>query len=248
MMKLQKLFHRFCPRYMKRLIDPVTYGIDQFVISTVSKLGLKGFLLDAGAGECKFKDKLRDVRYVAVDTAWGDQTWDYSSIDVASSIDRLPFDADVFDAIICTQVLEHVKEPQRVLDELFRVLQGGGLVCITAPQGWGVHQPPHDYFRFTCHALTYLLESAGFNQITITPSCGYFGYLANRLTIFPKALFWQIKSTLLRLILLPLEFLSYVLFVGIFPLLLNALDVFDRRRDYTLNYYVTVKKSSDQRE
>ena len=233
---------------MRRIIDPVTYGIDQFVTSTVSALEPAALLLDAGAGECRFKDKLRDVRYVAVDTAWGDQTWDYSSINVASSIDRLPFESDVFDIIICTQVLEHVKEPQRVLDELFRALKGGGVVCITAPQGWGVHQPPHDYFRFTCYALSYLLESAGFEQITITPSCGYFGYLANRLTIFPKALFWQIRSTLLRLILFPLEFLFYVLFVGTFPLLLNALDVLDRRRDYTLNYYVTGKKTSGQRE
>jgi len=247
-MLLQKLFHRFCPRLVRRLIDPVTYGIDQFVISTVSKLESKGFLLDAGAGECRFKEKLENVQYVAVDTAWGDERWDYSNIDAVSNIDRLPFAANVFGVIICTQVLEHVQEPERVLEELFRVLQGGGTACITAPQGWGVHQPPHDYFRFTSYALSYLLQKVGFEQITITPSCGYFGYLANRLTIFPKALFWQIKLKWLRLLLFPLEFLSYVLFVGIIPLLLNALDFLDRRKDYTLNYFVTGRKTGDQRK
>jgi len=245
-MKLQNLFHRFCPPTLKRVIDPVTYGIDRFVISTVKALQPGGLLLDAGAGECRFKDRLPDMRYVAVDTTWGDQTWDYSKIDVLSTIESLPFKSNVFDIIICTQVLEHVKEPRKIVEELFRSLNRGGVVCITAPQGWGVHQPPHDYFRFTRYALSYLLENAGFEQIMVTPSCGYFGYLANRLTVFPKALFWQIRSTLLRLVVFPLEVLSYVLFAGIFPLLLNVLDGFDRRRDYTLNYYVTGRKISDQ--
>lgn len=246
--RLQNLFHRFCPPFLKRVIDPVTEGIDRFVLSTVKGSQPGAVLLDAGAGECRFKEQLRHVRYIAVDTRWGDQRWDYSGIDAVSTIDRLPFKPDVFDIIICTQVLEHVREPQRVLDELFRSLAQGGVICITAPQGWGVHQPPHDYFRFTCHALSYLLENAGFDHITITPSCGYFGYLANRLTVFPKALFWQIRSTVLRLLLFPLEFLSYLVFVAIGPLLLNAMDVFDRRRDYTLNYYVTGRKSSGQKQ
>jgi SAM-dependent methyltransferase len=237
------------PGFARHLIDPATSSIDRFVISTMAELESGNLVLDAGAGECRFKDKLKkDVRYVAVDTSWGDQTWDYSNIDVAATLENLPFDSNVFDSIICTQVLEHVREPQILLNELFRTLKEGGIICITAPQGWGIHQAPHDYFRFTRYALFYLLEKARFEQITITPSCGYFGYLANRLTVLPKVLFWQIRKKWLRLLLLPLETVSYGLFVILLPVILNAIDFLDRKKDFTLNYLVKGKKKIGQRE
>jgi SAM-dependent methyltransferase len=235
-----------CPGFIKRLIDPATLDIDNFVISTVSDLGPQKLVLDAGAGECRFKDLLKDVRYVAVDTGWGDQNWNYTKIDVAGTVDQLPFDSNVFDIVICTQVLEHVKEPQEVINELFRALKIGGILCLSAPQGWGMHQAPHDYFRFTRYGLSYLLEIAGFQEILIKPSCGYYGYLANRLTVFPKTLFWQIESRWLRSALFPFEILSYCIFVGLFPLILNSIDILDRKQDYTLNYFVIGQKISDQ--
>jgi SAM-dependent methyltransferase len=177
-----------------------------------------------------------------VDTTWGDRAWDYSKLDVISQLENLPFASQMFDSVICTQVLEHVKEPQLVLNEIARALKEGGMICLTAPQGWGIHQPPHDYFRFTHFGLSYLLQKAGFAEISITPSCGYFGYLANRLTVVPKILFWQIKSKWVRILLFPFEIVSYFLFVILIPLILNAIDFLDRKQDYTLNYLVKGKK------
>ncbi|PQP35667.1 hypothetical protein C6A37_01510 [Desulfobacteraceae bacterium SEEP-SAG9] len=238
----RKLFERLFPNFIKRIIDPVTYKIDTFVISVVNESGTGNLVLDAGAGECRFKSCLKNKTYVAIDAAWGDSTWNYSQLDAVGALDRLPFTSDVFDCVICTQVLEHVREPQLVLNELFRALKQGGLICLTAPQGWGVHQAPHDYFRFTNLALRYLLEKAGFENLSITPSCGYFSYLANRLTLFPKQLFWHIKRRWLRITVFPVELLSYFFFVLAFPLLLNAMDFLDRDRNYTLNYFVKGRK------
>jgi SAM-dependent methyltransferase len=238
-----KLFHKFVPDYIKRFIDPVTARIDTFVESSFSEVESGRLVLDAGAGECRFKDKLKKkLRYIAVDTTWGDQDWDYSNIDVMSHLENLPFASGIFDSVICTQVLEHVREPQLVLDELSRILKEEGMICLTAPQGWGVHQPPHDYFRFTNYGLSYLLQKAGFEEITITPSCGYFGYLANHLTVVPKILFWQLRNKWVRILLFPLEIVSYFLFVVLFPVILNAIDFLDHKQDYTLNYLVKGKK------
>ena len=238
-----KLFHKFVPGFIKRFIDPVTASIDQFVESSFSEMEPGSLVLDAGAGECRFKDKLIEkLQYIAVDTTWGDQEWDYSKIDVRSHLENLPFASGSFDSVICTQVLEHLNEPQLVLNELSRTLKEEGMIYLTAPQGWGVHQPPHDYFRFTNYGLSYLLQKAGFEKITITPSCGYFGYLANRLTMMPKVMFWQIKNKWLRLLLFPLEIVAYGLFVILFPAMLNAIDFLDHKQDYTLNYFVKGKK------
>jgi len=248
MTALSKFFRQFLPDSIKRLIDPDSYKIDDFVISTVKETDSENLILDAGAGECKYKNLPGMHKYIAIDTALGDQKWNYSMIDVLGSLDNLPVKPNVFGTIICTQVLEHVNRPQIVLNELFSVLKEGGNICLTAPQGWGVHQAPHDYFRFTNHALLFLLKEAGFIDIVVTPSCGYFGYLANRLTVFPKTLFWQIKKKWLRLILLPIEFLSYLFFVVIFPIVLNAIDPLDREQNYTLNYFVKGKKPDERKK
>lgn len=242
---LHKFFHKYVPGCLKRIIDPVTPRIDGFVESFISEVNPGCLILDAGAGECRFKDRFKQkFHYITVDTTWGDRAWDYSKLDVISQLENLPFASQMFDSVICTQVLEHVKEPQLVLNEIARALKEGGMICLTAPQGWGIHQPPHDYFRFTHFGLSYLLQKAGFAEISITPSCGYFGYLANRLTVVPKILFWQIKSKWVRILLFPFEIVSYFLFVILIPLILNAIDFLDHKQDYTLNYLVTGKKKN----
>jgi len=130
---------------------------------------------------------------------------------------------------------------------MFRVIKPGGRLCLTAPQGWGVHQAPFDYFRYTHYGLRYLLEKSGFNIVTITPSCGYFGYLSNCLTMLPKTVFWEIKKKWLRLLLFPLELLGYLLFVVLLPAVLNNIDFLDKTRNYTLNYFVLGKKPASKK-
>ncbi len=235
-----KIFYLF-PDGIRRLIDPYSYQIEQFASLLSKELSPGAKVLDAGAGETPYKKFFKNHKYIAVDTELGDSDWDYSNLDFISDLTKLPFADKIFDGVLCTQVLEHVKEPQEVLGELHRVLKDGGLLYLSVPQGWGVHQAPHDYYRYTCYGLEYLLKKTGFKIAYINPSCGYFGYLANRLTILPK-MFWQIKSRLIRTIMFPFELLSYFFFVLIFPVMLNIIDFLDRKRDYTLDYFVKAVK------
>jgi SAM-dependent methyltransferase len=45
----------------------------------------------------------------------------------------LPFDNDIFDLVICTEVLEHLLWPQRVLNEIYRVLGATGRLLVSVP-------------------------------------------------------------------------------------------------------------------
>ena len=54
-----------------------------------------------------------------------------------------------FDVVLCTEVLEHLPEPQRAVDEMFRVLKPGGTLLLTTRFLFPIHDAPHDYFRFT---------------------------------------------------------------------------------------------------
>src|SRR6476660_5977655 len=63
-----------------------------------------------------------------------------------------------FDVVLCTEVLEHLPEPQRAIDEMFRVLTPGGQLLLTTRFLFPIHDAPHDYFRFTKYGLRHLLR------------------------------------------------------------------------------------------
>lgn len=61
----------------------------------------------------------------------------------------LPFADGCFDAVVCQAVLEHVLEPWRVADEVWRVLGEGGYVYSEVPFMQQVHEGALDFTRFT---------------------------------------------------------------------------------------------------
>lgn len=221
------------PEWLKRRIFPLDYGVREFVHSIPDSGSC--MILDAGAGEVRFAERFNSAKFFAVDSAVGDQDWDYSKIDVLGELEVLPFSEKSFDYVINTQVLEHVKEPHTVLTELNRVLKAGGQLLLTAPQGWHEHQQPNDYYRFTQFSLRELMLKSGFHQTEILPIGGYFHYLGHRLTFIPKIIF-QDNPVGLRVLLFPVELFSLALFCFFLPILCYYLDKLDRKKEFTLCY------------
>lgn len=94
--------------------------------------------------------------------------------DVWGSGLHLPFRDGSFDTVVSFQVLEHVPQPARLLDETARVLRPGGALVLTAPHMWGIHEEPHDYYRFTPYGLRHLAEAAGLRVVgEVRPLAGY---------------------------------------------------------------------------
>lgn len=50
-----------------------------------------------------------------------------------------PFDSDYFDAVFCGEVIEHLFDPDHLLDEMYRVLKPEGFCIITTPNLGGWH-------------------------------------------------------------------------------------------------------------
>jgi len=190
-------------------------------------------VLDAGAGEGQYAPHFSHCRYAGVDLGVGDAAWDYAGLDARADLERLPFRDGAFDAALNIVVLEHTRDPARVLAEIARVLRPGGRLLLAAPQQWAVHQAPHDYFRFTRHGLEFLLARAGFQDLEITPAGGFFTLLGRRL--LESALYFQGG----------LRWLVFPLAAGLaFPagLLLPALDCCDREKATTLGYVGTASR------
>jgi SAM-dependent methyltransferase len=119
---------------------------------------MQGRLLEVGCGHSPYKNLVEPFvdRHVASDCDHS-----ASTANVVCDGAALAFRADAFDSALCTQVLEHVRDPERVLKEIARVLRPGGRVLLTVPLNSGIHMAPHDYFRFTEFGLRELCSRAG---------------------------------------------------------------------------------------
>jgi len=222
------------PRPLKRLLLRFEVAIEEELERFAAELPAGTRLLDAGAGECQYQRLFRHCRYVAVDLGVGDAAWDYTRLDVLGNLTALPLLDGACEAALNVVVLEHTREPARVLAEIARVLRPGGRLLLIAPQEWAVHQVPHDYFRYTRFGLQYLLEQAGFDQIEIRAGGGFFTLLGRRL--LDAALFFQGGW---RWLLLP----PAALLLGPAGVLVPCLDVLDRERLTTLGYFCRACKA-----
>jgi SAM-dependent methyltransferase len=74
-------------------------------------------------------------------------------VDVAADAHDLPFGPNLFQRVECDAVLEHVRDPERVMREIERVLAPGGYAHIVTPFCHPFHEYPKDYRRFTPDGL-----------------------------------------------------------------------------------------------
>ncbi|MBW3018034.1 class I SAM-dependent methyltransferase, partial [Candidatus Woesearchaeota archaeon] len=66
--------------------------------------------------------------------------------------EKVPYNSDTFDCIICVDVLEHIKEDMRAIKELVRVLKKKGKLIITVPS---------KNFPLTYDPINYVLNRMG---------------------------------------------------------------------------------------
>jgi SAM-dependent methyltransferase len=142
----------------------------------------------------------------------------------------MPFRDATFEACLNVVTLEHVKEPARVVREIARTLAPGGRFLLIVPFEWEEHQQPHDCFRFTRYSLSYMLDAAGFEDVSIAPVGGFFRMLSRRM--FYALQFFPGVSI----------FIGALFFVPA-ALVLPLLEPLDRRRNFTLGYICSARKS-----
>lgn len=139
-----------------------------FLRSALEGLAPGARILDVGAGDAPYRELFSDFDYVTNDWAGTEHEPDLP-YDLIAPAHDLPAPDASFDAIVCTQVLEHLPEPWVAVEEFRRLLVPGGRVIITAPLTWYLHELPHDYYRFTAYGLAHLLQRAGFHEVDVQP-------------------------------------------------------------------------------
>jgi len=147
-----------------------------------------GRLLDVGCGNKPYRDLFAHVtEYIGMDRAFSavdaqrpDAIGRSEHYDVDGQADKMPFPDQWFDSILCTQVIEHLPDPQRFFVEAARVAVPGAVLILTAPLINPVHEAPCDFYRYTNFGLVELCRRTGWQVEQVTPMGGAWlavGYL-----------------------------------------------------------------------
>lgn len=142
-----------------------------------------GAVLDVGCGDSPYRFLLRpdQTNYHGIDIVDA-QDFDYHNPDVTRFDGRcIPFPTDSFDAILCTEVLEHVEDAPQLISEMLRVLRPGGRAIITIPWSARFHFIPHDYCRYTPTRLGHLFRE--FSNVRISPRGSDITSIANKVIV-----------------------------------------------------------------
>ncbi len=102
----------------------------------------------------------------------------------------IPIVDQAFDCILMSSVLEHIRKPEMLIDECLRVLRPGGSLILVVPFMYGIHEAPHDYFRYTEYSLRSMAMHSGFNIVEVRPMGGAIESLCNA----GARLAWSLRS------------------------------------------------------
>lgn len=200
-------------------------------------------ILDLGAGTCPYRALFSHCEYQTQDftqyagTSDGlmRDSWKYGDIDYVSDVVDVPVESASFDAILCTEVLEHVPYPAAVLSEAGRIVRPGGRLYVSAPLGSGLHQQPyHFYGGFTPHFYERFLAEAGFEIDSISPNGGFFRHLLQEM----ERAAWIIEDRQLYPRWHPLYWVSRLGFRVVAPLWLTKMDDEVPVAEFTVGYHV----------
>jgi SAM-dependent methyltransferase len=157
-----------------------------------------GRVLDYGCADTPYRYFFpADADYVPADLPGNP----HASIEIEPD-GTLPVPDESFDALISTQVLEHVADPATYLAECHRVLRPGGRMLLSTHGMMVYHPDPDDYWRWTCAGLQRAVAEAGFEVVRFEGIMGLASsglqfvldtlyYKVPRLTRAPLALFFQ---------------------------------------------------------
>ncbi len=141
--------------------------IDHHVRTAIQERTIRGRILNIGGGTRTYESDIGGIdgnRLFVTD--WpGSPT--RNNVNVFCDAHWLPFAAGDFDSVLCTEVLEHLREPRRAMSEIYRVLRPDGSLLLTTPFQYQAHQRPFDFFRFTYDGLELLAREAGFGDVSV---------------------------------------------------------------------------------
>jgi len=165
----------------------------EFVKQQLESLPPATLLLDAGAGSQQYRVFCGHLQYRAQDFGQytadiskgftsglgGAEGYKYGKLDYVGDIWNINERPETFDAILCTEVFEHIPFPTETIKEFSRLTKPGGKLILTLPSNCLRHMDPYFFYSgFTNRYLEKFLTEAGFRIDRMEPVGDYYSWLA----------------------------------------------------------------------
>ena len=205
--------------FEKTILHPqwLSYRNQKILIDWVKALGDSDIVLDIGCAnrwpEKYLSSKATYIGLDYFDTAKGMYN---SDVDIYANAEHLPFMDETIDVILMFDVLEHIGNDEKAIQEVSRVLKPEGRVFVQIPFMYPIHDAPYDYRRLTKFGLKGLIER---NNLNIE-SFGSRGkpletaFLLTNIALAKSLLNGMNKNLLCTVLFIP--------FVGIISMILNC--------------------------
>lgn len=212
--------------------------------SVLGKYEFKGSLLDVGSGEKPYKSLFENItKYSGIDFRdfsinkdfKGERPDYFFEPDYLDSL-SLPFESESFDNAVAFQVIEHHRNPKKLVSELSRVVKPNGYILVTAPFLAGIHEEPNDYQRYTRYGLIELFKTIDCDILEIREQGSLFSTISMLLNEYISSF---AAGSRFR------YFLSCIIYppLLVFQYLSVLLDKVFKSRRISMNYLVLVRKN-----
>lgn len=213
--------------------------VTQYIVSDIKRympLYAKGILLDIGCGNKPYEGIITPFieRYIGCDIIQSSS----KVVDVLCPATDLGFADNSFDVVFSSQVIEHVADHNKMVEETFRVLKLGGYAVYTIPFCWELHEEPYDFFRISKYGIKDLFERKGFTIELIKANGGKWAAIFQLFlnVLFSARKYNTFRSKIIKLIFIKLNFITVY----------NKFAIWMDKKYFddvlTLNYIVVVKK------
>ncbi|HEY4495214.1 MAG TPA: class I SAM-dependent methyltransferase [Candidatus Paceibacterota bacterium] len=174
-----------------KYFSPTRYATHLAVRAAISQHA-RGKVIDIGCGMMHYKEfitKLPTVtRYDALDIEARAM-----SVDIIGDVQNMDaIKSNTYDTVLCLQVIEHIPNPFRAINEIYRILKPNGVLILSAPHLSRLHEEPNDFYRYTKYGLRYMLEKSEFKDISIIPVGGLFSFIGQQISMALVIPFWHI--------------------------------------------------------
>lgn len=167
---------------------------DDFVIRQLSNLPSNKLLLDAGCGSQRYRQYCSHLQYktqdfgqyttdqkkmIGTEGVGGREGYQYGQLDYIGDIWNIQEKDENFDAILCTEVLEHIPYPIETIKEFSRLLKKNGILILTAPSNCLRHMDPYFFYTgFSDRWYEKFLNDYNLEIISIEPVGDYYSWLS----------------------------------------------------------------------
>ncbi|AEH06043.1 methyltransferase domain-containing protein [Methanothermococcus okinawensis] len=218
--KFSKIFSR------ENLYNYLDESIEKYILQNpdFNTCNLKIINIGAGGGiSYHLKKKIKCIEIDIDEKRKPDLVLDIQNMNI--------IDDNSIDIIFCLEVLEHVRNPFKAVEEIKRILKPGGIFVGSTPFIMPIHDEPYDYFRYTKYGILNL-----FNEFKCLELKERNSYIKSWYVILVRLLnIGNIKQRLIGIILFPFMLL-------LLPFILLFDKIITNRQSTTGYFYVFRKK------